>query len=207
MFECRNCGVSKTLDEFYKRPDGHGIGHETTCKNCKNEKARLRKLANSDKYRKMGNKASAKWKENNPEKVKEQNKRFRENNPDYATKHRQENPEIYKKARDKHYYESGGREKTLDRNRKRRALVMGSRHEDYSVADVLSRYGEDCYLCGEAIDLTAPRWTKEKGWEKGLHIEHYVDIVLGGEDTLDNVRPSHGICNLQKQPRGEDVNV
>ena len=207
MFECRYCGVSKPLDAFYKRADGHGNGYAKTCKECNNARDKKRKEENKEHYAQKSREASKRWVERNPEKVKEQNKRFRENNPDYAKKHRQENPKIYKKARDKHYYNGSGKEKALERNRKRKALIVGGKHEDYSVVDMLSRYGEDCYLCGEAIDLTAPRWTKEKGWEKGLHIEHYVDIALGGEDTLDNVRPAHGLCNLKKQPRGEDVNV
>lgn len=47
-------------------------------------------------------------------------------------------------------------------------------------------------------NLEAPRWTKHRGWELGLHIEHVVDIALGGADTLENVRPAHGICNIKK---------
>jgi hypothetical protein len=202
MFECRNCGVSKTLDAFYKRTDGHGNGYEKTCKECKNTRQKKRKEENKEHYAQKGRESSKRWRDRNPEKVVEQNKKFRLENPDYASKHRKENPEIYKAARDKHYYENGGREKTIERNRKRKALIAGGRHEDYSVADVLSRYGEDCYLCGEAIDLNAPRWTKEKGWENGLHIEHYVDIACGGDDTLENVRPSHGLCNTKKKPFG-----
>ena len=52
--------------------------------------------------------------------------------------------------------------------------------------------------------------------EAGINIESIfmmgksgrnVDIALGGDDTLENVRPAHGLCNLTKQPKGEDVNV
>ena len=37
--------------------------------------------------------------------------------------------------------------------------------------------------------------------ESGLHIEHFIDIALGGPDTLENVRPSHAWCNLTKAPK------
>ena len=46
--------------------------------------------------------------------------------------------------------------------------------------------------------MFAPRTTRIKGWEFGLHIEHVIDIALGGPDSIDNVRASHGICNLRK---------
>jgi hypothetical protein len=199
MFECRNCGVSKTLDAFYKRSDGHGIGHDKTCKECKNARQKKRKEENKEHYAQKGREASKRWRVRNPEKVKEEN--ARRYDPEYQKKWRESNREKVREISKKHYY-SGGKEKNMERNRKRKALIAGGRHEDYSVADVLSRYGEDCYLCGEAIDLTAPRWTKEKGWENGLHIEHYVDIACGGDDTLENVRPSHGLCNTKKKPFG-----
>jgi 5-methylcytosine-specific restriction endonuclease McrA len=52
------------------------------------------------------------------------------------------------------------------------------------------------------IDFNSPRQVGKPGWRSGLHIDHFVDISLGGPDTLENVRPSHGWCNLTKTPRG-----
>ncbi len=46
--------------------------------------------------------------------------------------------------------------------------------------------------------MNAPRKPGIPGWEFGLHIEHVVPISKNGADALYNVRPSHGICNLQK---------
>ena len=57
-------------------------------------------------------------------------------------------------------------------------------------------------MCKIEINMNAPRLVGQPGWEQGLHIEHYIDIALGGPDTLENVRPSHAICNLTKNPRG-----
>lgn len=90
--------------------------------------------------------------------------------------------------------------RSAKRRRKARKLQNGI--EYYTEQQVLAKYGSTCYLCKEPIDMDAPRTTWTKGWEKGLHIEHVVDIALGGPDTLDNVRPSHAICNLRKKPRG-----
>jgi hypothetical protein len=84
---------------------------------------------------------------------------------------------------------------------KRRAKVMATRHEIYTENQVIEKYGTDCHLCHLPIDFDAPRRVGRDGWEKGLHIEHLVPIDKGGPDILDNVRPSHGLCNLRKGAR------
>lgn len=95
-----------------------------------------------------------------------------------------------------------GMNNTYSRNR--RALEKGSRFEKYKESEVLDLYGTNCYLCDMPIDLNAPRSAGIPGWKTGLHIEHFIDIALGGPDTLDNVRPSHGWCNLTKPQKGKD---
>jgi 5-methylcytosine-specific restriction endonuclease McrA len=84
------------------------------------------------------------------------------------------------------------------RARKGRALRNGVDHDGYTKFDVLDNYGTDCYLCKKPIDLDAPRRAGMPGWEKGLQIDHVYPIMRGGSDTLDNVRPTHGLCNNRK---------
>lgn len=81
---------------------------------------------------------------------------------------------------------------------RRRARLKKAQQSFYTTQQVLLTYGTDCYLCGKPIDLQAPRWTAIKGWETGLHIDHVIPIRDGGSDTLENVRPTHGQCNLKK---------
>ena len=69
---------------------------------------------------------------------------------------------------------------------------------NYSDADVLSTYGLDCHICQTPIDLNALRQVGKDGWEKGLHIDHVYPLSRGGLDTIENVRPSHGQCNIIK---------
>ena len=69
---------------------------------------------------------------------------------------------------------------------------------NYSDIDVLSTYGLDCHICQTPVDLNAPRKVGQDGWEKGLHIDHVYPLSKGGLDTLENVRPSHGKCNIIK---------
>jgi 5-methylcytosine-specific restriction endonuclease McrA len=89
-------------------------------------------------------------------------------------------------------------EKNREKARRRRARKRGNSVEPYTEAQVLARYGTDCYLCGEPIDMDAPRSTQKKGWERGLHMEHVVAIDNGGSDAIGNVRPAHGLCNMKK---------
>jgi 5-methylcytosine-specific restriction endonuclease McrA len=91
------------------------------------------------------------------------------------------------------------RELTKRKGHRRRARLRGSKVEPYVIAQVLEAYGTDCHICKEPIDMKAPRSVgKEKGWEKGLHIDHLIPISQGGSDTLENVRPAHGLCNVSK---------
>lgn len=85
---------------------------------------------------------------------------------------------------------------------RRNKLVRKNRenfkYRQYKDSEVLDLYGSDCYICLSPIDLKAPRRTGKPGWENGLHIDHLVPVSFGGLDTIDNVRPAHGLCNLHK---------
>ena len=89
--------------------------------------------------------------------------------------------------------------------RRRKARKLKNGFEFYTEKQVLEKYGTNCYLCGEPIDMNAPRSAKTPGWEYGLHIEHVIDMAFGGPDTLDNVRPSHALCNLKKIPNKNGI--
>lgn len=84
------------------------------------------------------------------------------------------------------------------RYNRKRANKFGVDSEWYSPKEVLEKYGTDCHICNKPIDLNAPRGTGKPGWENGLQIDHVYPLSKGGSDTIDNVRPSHGRCNILK---------
>ena len=117
----------------------------------------------------------AKWQKNNPEKVAINSKKWRAENKD-----------------------------SVNRNTARRkARMANNEFEIYSVKQVLDLYGVNCHICGLKIDFNAPRKVGIKNWEFGLQIDHVIPIVKGGPDTLNNVRPAHGLCNIKKKDKTE----
>ena len=86
--------------------------------------------------------------------------------------------------------------------RRRQAKKLNNGYEFYSDTDVINIYGTNCHLCEQPIDMNASRRSGiGENWEFGLHIDHIVPISSGGPDTLENVRPAHGICNIRKGNR------
>ena len=125
----------------------------------------------------------------NKEKIKESKAKYYQEN---LEKVRQQKRKSYRLNLDAH----------RERVRRRRAQKKNNGYSIYRESEVLEKYGTTCYLCNKPIDLNATRKCGSPGWQYGLHIEHVIDIALGGPDTIDNVRPSHAICNLKKKPVG-----
>ena len=113
-------------------------------------------------------------------------------------KWRKENPEAWKASQDKWRKENP--EKIASKNRRQRAVKLGVISEPYTTEQVLNVYGSVCHICNEEINLEAPRSARGgENWEKGLQIDHVIPLSKGGVDTIENVKPSHGKCNLIKR--------
>lgn len=190
---CSTCRQSKPFSAFNKdRSRKFGISYR--CKECHSqmnlkyydkEKFRVHALNHYHRNRDVIVERQRKARRENPEKVRAYNREYYRRNKkrinELSNKWRRENPESGRAAK-----------------RKRRATKAKNGYAPYSTQQVLELYGSNCYLCNEPIDLEAPRWTAKQGWERGLHIDHVVRIADGGADTLENVRPTHGACNLSK---------
>jgi hypothetical protein len=157
----------------------------------------------------------ANYRKNNLEKVRIYQQKYRKENFEKIKKYHYTNKrqtikdidEYRKKNREYNYkYRAKNKEKIQEmwrqKDRRRRASIKQNGYERYTESEVIEKYGLNCHLCNQPVDMSATRLIGSPGWEQGLHIEHYVDIALGGPDTLENVRPSHAICNLTKNPRG-----
>lgn len=98
------------------------------------------------------------------------------------------------------YWRTIRAERKQDINEKRRAWKLKHPYGDSQVTliELIETYGITCYLCHEPIDLTATRQVGKPGWERGLHRDHVIPRSKGGPDTIENVRPTHARCNLEK---------
>lgn len=114
------------------------------------------------------------WRKKNPEKVKAHLDTWRRNHPE-------------------NYRAIQRRAVT-----KRRAVAANVLSEPYTTEQVLEKWGSICHICNREIDTDAPRGLGVTGWEHSLHLDHVVPLARGGNDTLDNVKPAHGLCNVRK---------
>ncbi|WP_353526874.1 HNH endonuclease [Amycolatopsis kentuckyensis] len=82
------------------------------------------------------------------------------------------------------------------KNRKRRALKAGARHEAYTTAEIAERDKFTCQLCGMPVDMGL-----KYPDTRSPSIDHIVAIANGGDDTPGNVQLAHFGCNSSKGVR------
>jgi 5-methylcytosine-specific restriction endonuclease McrA len=200
---CTQCGELKLLTEYYK--DRTRLKLRAACKICAN--------AANVKYR-------AKHREENREATIAYNLKYYQENKEalnaYNRDYYAENKEaVLASARDYHTknkearnsygreYKKNNPHVGSEAKRRRQARKLNNGVEKYTELQVLETYGTDCHICSGPVDLNNSRRVGHPGWETGLHIDHVIPISKGGPDVLDNVRPSHGQCNLKKNARVE----
>jgi 5-methylcytosine-specific restriction endonuclease McrA len=141
----------------------------------------------------------------NPDRYRKQNLAYYYKNKDALNDYRRAKwPEVYEQTKDyrlaqqkQHRKEHPEKDRAFAR--KRRAKKRANGWEKYTEAQVLQLHGAVCHICGDPIDLSLNRKIGSDGWEMSLHIDHVFPISKGGPDTLANVKPSHGKCNLKKR--------
>jgi hypothetical protein len=139
------------------------------------------------------------WYLKNKEKILERNREFRLNNPEYVKEYQDTYRRNHKGERT--VYRLNNLEKFRSYTRKRIALKFSNGHEPYMEDNVIEKYGLECHICTEPIELSASRKVGVGNWRKGFHIDHLIPLSKGGMDCLENVRPAHAECNLFKNAK------
>jgi hypothetical protein len=209
---CSKCLQVLEIVFFGKRADTKD-GYKTMCRSCCN--INNRKWAQTDKAKQY----KAEWLKANPEKSKGYSKSYWSKNPEKlkekrsrsaknwrlkypekanekARNWRASNPEKVKAIGQRHRLKNPN--KPRDDARARRAKLKQVAFQKLTDQQIFDKWGTNCHICKLPVDLKAPRQPGVPGWEKGLHLDHVIRIADGGPDTLDNIKPSHGLCNLQK---------
>lgn len=91
---------------------------------------------------------------------------------------------------------SAGSERQAEQRRVRHAMRA---LREWDTDDLVEAHGTVCHLCLTDIDISLS-WPDRRS----LSADHLVPISLDGEDTLDNVRPSHLRCNTIRGNRPAD---
>lgn len=92
------------------------------------------------------------------------------------------------------FHEECREEATKAKNRiKSVKRIKGIQVARLSADQILEHFGSVCYLCKKDIDASLPRTSRY-----GLTIDHVVPLSKGGLDTMENLRPTHWICNILK---------
>ena len=169
MKVCRKCHIVKSPDAFYKLKRNSDGLHSYGKECCRNKEKTYRE-SNRDTVLQ----SNKKWYQNNKENAISRANQWKKEN-------QEKQREIWKKSA-----------------AKRRAEGTLYKYK-VSINDLLKMWGTSCNICGKPIDLEAPRSCSKPGWENGLHIDHLLPRSLGGDDTITNLRPTHGLCNIQKR--------
>ena len=65
--------------------------------------------------------------------------------------------------------------------------MLPSAHRHWRIGHLIDKYGNLCYLCGEAFyDM------------KQISVDHVVPLSEGGADEITNLRLAHVLCNNRK---------
>lgn len=201
---CTKCGEEKLATaEYFHRSKKSKDGLVSQCKICVGKKVK-------------------EWAKNNPEKVKENTRRWNERNPgasaNRAKQWRNNNPERYKAVLKKWYEEN--REDHLKKNRQR---YQKNRKKYYLTKLKWNKNNpEKCKEIGRNISqrykarkkmlsntFTFAQWNTCKKYfnhscaycgkpSKQLHQEHFVPITNGGGYTVNNIIPACKRCNTSK---------
>jgi hypothetical protein len=223
---CTKCHEKKLIADHFTKNKASKDGLDPLCRGCKSVARREHYAKNIEReraqslewYRANRDKAVQSMKDkywNDPDTARARVlKHYYDNHEEEKSKWRDyyaENKEALKPAREawqeankeeillkKKQYRQNNPDKVRKDTRARRARLLSVVSENYLEQDVFNRWGTDCHICGEPIDLDAPRKVGADGWERGLHLDHVIPLVAGGADIVENVKPAHGLCNLRK---------
>jgi len=156
--QCTKCGKTKPLTEFHKDKGGK-YGVQSRCKACKNAAAAKYRAENPEKVRA----AVAKYYAENSEKVLASQAKYKKANPDKYRAIKQ-------------------------RYRAKKRNAQGT----FTAADwkaKLEYYGYRCRYCGIHKSETSEGW---------LEADHAIPLSQGGTNFISNIVPACKSCNCSK---------
>lgn len=76
---------------------------------------------------------------------------------------------------------------------------MASRQTGAKQRDrVIARYGQNCWWCSCETVIIGSRPNAETPPANGFTVDHRIPLAKGGDNRLENLRPSCNACNMLK---------
>lgn len=179
MKTCSKCGVSQSISEFSKVGGRKGDLLRSYCKSCSKVLTSKWVAANRDKKNAM----NAKWRADNPEKVKESYIKTSVKNPGRYSKWYAANIEKAKASSLRWYLANPEAVRIKDQNR--RAKKSGGKLSKGLAEKLFKLQRGKCPCCGKLLG-------------EDYHLDHVVPLALGGSNTDDNIQLLRAKCNMHK---------
>ena len=191
--KCKKCGEVKPLNEFHKEKRSKD-GHNTKCKRCRSKQRKQHYEDNKDKVKEQ----QAKYRKTHKEEILKKQKEYRDNTKEQAKQYYKNNKgwilertkQYYKNNKNKiqkqmkQYYKNN-KEQFKINNQKRRTIEKALEHT-----------------------LTKEQWTETlehfnySGALTGsddIHLEHFIPLSSGhGGTCIENCYPMNSTLNLSK---------
>lgn len=188
---CTKCGNTyAATPEKFSRDKSKKDGLHSHCNLCRSEAAHKRFVNNPDKAREN----NRKWRINNPKRYREGIRKWREKNTEHYretnrrwyAEHGKEKQEIERRRRYAKEHPEKARE--YAQRRKSRKAKLESTLTQSEWEQILADYGYACAYCGRA-------WHEIDG---KLEQEHVIPVTQNGGYTATNIVPACGTCNRKK---------
>lgn len=196
---CATCKIEKSIDQFPKHK-GWADGHNIHCRDCENARSRAKYQANIEKERQR-NRAKPR------ESTRESNRKSYAKNRERINAERRERYATdatwkeYHLKRSQMYVETHPEQKSAttsayyythkiayqERNMRRNAHKKKAVAEKVDYDLILAQYGGWCHICNQEI---LP--------DQEINFDHVIPLDRNGTHAMENIRPSHGICNRRK---------
>ena len=200
MKTCAACGLEKSLESFSpKRKKSGSISHQSKCKVCRAESARLERIKNPDAVRATARLVNAGKTAEQKKKQAEYLAEWRRNNKEKVATYRTKDVvQKYSKTRyEKHSqsiklkvsaYRKKNPEKVRALNQSRRGLKRSGKLSPDIIKTLLSKQKGLCVCCRKKLG-------------RDFHLDHIIPLSLGGSNTDENVQLLKAKCNLQKNAK------
>lgn len=207
---CKECGIEKNLEDFYKRSDSPD-GYRNDCKDCVKKRRKNYRQSNPDKIYEY----NKQYQEDNVEKRKKWNKKYHSLNKEkrniqtlewyYENKeHCLSVKKLYRKNNKKRLQEYHKKYKKQNSDlvrlytEKRRALKISS--EDGTVTkeailNLLKQQNYKCVYCQEKFKEMIKVGSRNR---IGYDMEHKTPLSRGGKHSINNIQLTCPACNGNK---------